>query len=169
MISPAYATTMAQYNAWQNALLLPVLEAMSADDLTQDRGAFFGSILGTANHILWGDQAWMSRFDDRIPFPGGDLANTGAMHPTVGLWSAGRQQMDRTISQWAAGLKDHDLSGDLSWFSASVDQNVSRPMAACVVHFFNHQTHHRGQIHAMLTAMGQPGAVSDLVFLPEGF
>ena len=66
MIDPAYCRTMARYNAWQNAQLIPVLEAIGHDALLEDRGGFFGGILATANHLLWGDTIWMSRFDPSV-------------------------------------------------------------------------------------------------------
>ena len=63
MIDPAYVVTMARYNAWQNAQLAETFDSMSLGALTENRGAFFGSILATASHLLWGDMMWMSRFD----------------------------------------------------------------------------------------------------------
>jgi len=63
MITGAYAREMARYNNWENNQLATFLQGLSPAELTQQRGAFFGSILGTANHLLWGDWIWMSRFD----------------------------------------------------------------------------------------------------------
>ena len=63
MITPEYCLLMARYNRWQNAELLKSLESMTDADLREDRGAFFGSIFRTVNHLLWGDTLWISRFD----------------------------------------------------------------------------------------------------------
>ena len=167
MIDPRYVQAMARYNSWQNGQLVPVLEAMDASELTCDRGSFFGSILGTANHLLWGDQIWMSRFDKGVDAPAGGIPSSPQLHPTVGSWSAQRFWLDGRIRIWADNLKAIDLEGDLSWYSGALGQDVTAPLAMTVMHFFNHQTHHRGQLHAMLTAAGQKAPVSDLFIMPK--
>lgn len=167
MIDPAYVRTMARYNLWQNRQLTPILKAMSPDELTLDRGAFFGSILGTLNHLLWGDRLWMNRFDPKLPAPVGELSGSTNLHPNIAAWGLERFRTDGHIRLWADGLKAVDLAGDLSMYSRVLQANATKPMGACIVHFFNHQTHHRGQIHAMLTAAGQEAPVSDLFFMPE--
>jgi len=116
MITVGYCQTMARYNAWQNRSVSACMKALDDTALRQDRGAFFGSIWKTANHLLWGDQLWMSRFD-------------GGHGPSTGI------------------AESVDLHDDTQLF---LDDRLR-----CVVHFFNHQTHHRGQMHAMLTAAGQ--------------
>ena len=75
--------------------------------------------------------------------------------------------MDARITLWAERLRAIDLVGDLTWYSGAANRNMVKPKALCVAHFFNHQTHHRGQIHAMLTAAGQKPAATDLPFMPE--
>jgi uncharacterized damage-inducible protein DinB len=157
---------MAGYNAWQNNGLLGVVNAMDDVDLRMDRGAFFGSIMGTLNHLLWGDLLWMARFDGGAA-PANVIKGSENLTPSVADWTTQRVQTDKRIIAWANGLQDTDLTGDLGWFSGSVNADVSRPKAMCVVHFFNHQTHHRGQIHAMLTAAGANPQATDLVFMPE--
>ncbi len=166
MIDPRYVRTMARYTSWQNAQLMPVLEAMSHEDVTLDRGAFFGSILATANHVLWGDMMWMSRFDpsvERPPGPPGGLD----LHPTAAAWAADRFRMDGKIRFWSDGLRNLDLKGDLTWYSGMVGGELTLPLAETIVHLFNHQTHHRGQIHAMLTAAGQKAPVTDIALMPK--
>ena len=167
MIDPRYVRIMARYNSWQNAQLMPALEAMPLDALTLDRGAFFGSILGTANHLLWGDTLWMSRFDPSVEPPAVPPAEHFQLHPTAAAWGADRFRMDGKIRFWADGLRALDLKSDLTWFSAIEQREMRAPLAHCVLQFFNHQTHHRGQIHAMLTAAGAKAPVSDLIFMPE--
>jgi uncharacterized damage-inducible protein DinB len=166
MIDRDYCVVMARYNAWQNRQLTDLLEALDPIELTRDRKGFFGSVLATLNHLLWGDQMWMSRFDGGSA-PNGGIAQSTTLHPTLGTWDAARFQMDGRIKLWAAALTNVDLKGDLTWFSGATGRDVTRPLARCVVHMFNHQTHHRGQVHAMLTAAGSPAPVSDLVFMPE--
>lgn len=165
MIEPDYCLTMARYNAWQNRQLIPVLGELDAAEATRDRGAFFGSILGTANHLLWGDRMWMSRFSDSEKPPGG-IKESPRLTPSVQDWRVERFRTDGEILLWAERLRAVDLPGDLSWYSGAAGRNVVKPVALCVTHMFNHQTHHRGQIHAMLTAAGAEAPVSDLAFMP---
>lgn len=166
MIDRAFCVTTARYNAWQNRQLAGCLELLSPTELTRDRGAFFGSILKTLNHLLWGDHIWMSRFDGGST-PSGSIPESADTHPTLASWSAERFRMDGRIRLWAASVDNVDLTGDLTWYSGALGREVTKPTALCVAHFFNHQTHHRGQVHAMLTATGHPAPVSDLVFMPE--
>lgn len=167
MIDADYVRLMARYNKWQNVQLMPVLEAMPQDALTEDRGGFFGGLLATANHLLWGDTIWMSRFDPSVEAPAGGIPESVNLHPTAGSWAAARFHMDGTIRIWAEALDTIDLKGALTWFSGALGREVTAPMETIVVHFFNHQTHHRGQIHTMLTAMGETAPVSDLFIMPE--
>ncbi|WP_295315444.1 DinB family protein [Roseobacter sp.] len=167
MIDPGYVRMMARYNSWQNSQLMPLLQDMTLEDLTLDRGAYFGGLLSTANHLLWGDTLWMSRFDPSVmPLAAGIPESTG-MHPTAGAWAADRFRMDGKIRFWADGVRRVCLKGDITWYSGAMGREVTCPVAKAIVHFFNHQTHHRGQIHAMITGMGIKAPVSDLFYLPE--
>ncbi|MEO0391310.1 MAG: DinB family protein [Pseudomonadota bacterium] len=167
MIDADYVRLMARYNAWQNAQLTKMLEGMSAKDLTADRGAFFGSIFATLNHILWGDTLWMSRFTNDVQKPSVGAEGHKTFTPTFAVWSAERFRLDGRIKTWASRLNTIDLTGALSWYSGMTQRDLSKPMATCVVHFFNHQTHHRGQVHAMMTAAGMTAPTTDIVFMPE--
>lgn len=167
MIHPEYVRTMARYNSWQNSQLMPVLTAMSPEDLTRNRGAFFGGLLATANHLLWGDRIWMSRFDPSVEAPAIAGQDSPDLHPTVHAWGADRLRMDGAIQLWAERLRALDLKRQLTFYSGSAERDITASVDASIVHFFNHQTHHRGQIHAMLTAAGQTAPVSDLLFMPE--
>ncbi|WP_170790997.1 DinB family protein [Ruegeria lacuscaerulensis] len=166
MITAAYAQEMARYNRWQNSQLKKFFSALTTEELNRERGAFFGSILGTANHLLWGDWIWMSRFDGGEG-PDGGIPESTAICADVDEWVVLRDVVDTRIEGWVASLKDEALSGPFTWFSAAKQADVTKPYAQCVMHFFNHQTHHRGQIHKMLTETGSAAPVSDLVFLPQ--
>lgn len=168
MITPDYCRLMARYNTWQNRQLTEMLTGVAEDVLRQDRGAFFGSIFATLNHVLWGDTLWMSRFDPDLDPPAVDPSQHRDLTPTFAVWSAERFRMDGTIRLWAEGLRDLDLKSDLSWYSGMAKRDFTRPLEVCVTHFFNHQTHHRGQVHAMMTAAGLTAPVSDIVFMEEG-
>ncbi len=166
MITPDYCIMMARYNTWQNNQLIDVVNVMTAAELSLDRGAFFGSILGTLSHLLWGDLAWMSRLEGG-QMPKGLLAETDKYIQIGADWCGEREHTDSRIRRWVDQLEDADLQGDLTWFSSASKCDVTRPKAVCVAHMFNHQTHHRGQVHAMLTAAGETAPVSDIVFMPE--
>lgn len=167
MLTADYVALMARYNAWQNAQITRALDGVSLKVLTEDHGAFFGSILGTLNHILWADRLWLSRFDAKAAPPESSFEHSTTLTPTSAAWSAERFTTDMRISAWAKQVHSIDLTGDLTFYSGSKGGEITRPVAACVTHMFNHQTHHRGQVHAMLTRAGLPAPITDLVFMPE--
>lgn len=166
MIDRDYCMMMARYNTWQNRQLFGFLNVLDAAELTKDRGAFFGSIQRTINHLVWGDQIWMSRFDGGAA-PDGTSPGGLEMFTTLAEWHTARMSLDDRITIWAVGLNDVDLQRDMSWYSGAMGQDVTKPVAMLVAGMFNHQTHHRGQVHAMLTAAGSDAPVTDLFFLPD--
>ena len=166
MITPEFVRLMAAYNAWQNRQMDAAMRGLDHDALVADKAAFWGSILGTANHLLWGDRIWMARFGvGEAPEQG--LPDSPALHPTHASWSAERFRLDGRIALWAEGLHAVDLTGRMRWYSGAAGREVERPVGEIVMHMFNHQTHHRGQIHAMLTGAGAAAPVSDLFLMPE--
>lgn len=166
MIDARYVLTMARYNAWQNRQIIEIVKTMDKEALTLDRGVFFGSISRTLNHLLWADTLWMSRLcsDVPAPEPGGDTTD---ITRTIGDWQAQRFMLDGRIRIWAQTLSNLDLQGELTWRSQIYDKDFHTPVWQCVTHMFNHQTHHRGQVHAMLTQAGLEAPVTDLLFMPE--
>lgn len=158
---------MARYNAWQNRQIMDIVKDMDDAALDHDHGAFFSSIRGTLNHLLWGDTMWLSRFCDDIPAPKTGADQSTTFTETTGDWEAARFRMDGRIRIWSETLSNIDLMGAFTWYSGIKKAHVTSNKALCVVHMFNHQTHHRGQVHAMLTAGGQAAPVSDLGFMPE--
>jgi uncharacterized damage-inducible protein DinB len=169
MIGPGHARIMARYNQWQNDSLYKAADGLGEAARAADRGAFFGSIQATLNHLLWGDRIWMSRFAG-LPKP--TAPNIPASVGECGSWEALKQEraaFDPRIVAWADSLTEEDLTGDLSWFSGAVQRDVRRPLWLLVTHFFNHQTHHRGQVHAMLTAAGAKPDDTDLFLMPESY
>ncbi|WP_157044611.1 DinB family protein [Roseobacter sp. GAI101] len=167
MINVGYVRTMARYNSWQNDQLMPVLLDMPTAELTMDRGAFFGSILGTANYLLCGDMLWLSRFDPSVQPPFEAFDKWPKFHKDARAWAADRHRIDGKIRHWAEALRELDLLGDLQCVPASGGKACTVPRGIAVIQLFNHQTHHRGQIHAMVTAAGQEAPVSDIVYMPE--
>lgn len=166
MITPSYARMMAAYTRWQNQSLMTAADTLSDGDRAADQGAFFGSIDATFAHLLWGDSIWLSRFG-AAPAPQATSIADGTAPLPWGAFCARRRDVDALIIQWAESLDPQDLEGDLSWFSGATGRQMSRPRRQLIVHFFNHGTHHRGQIHAMLTRLGTTPWDTDLPFMPE--
>lgn len=167
LLTADHLRLMARYNAWQNGQIMRSLDGVNLRALTEDHGAHFGTILGTLNHILWADRLWLHRFGAGEARPEGGIADSTALTPTGAAWGAARFATDGRISLWAEDVRSLDLTGNLTWYSGASGRDVTRPMAVCVAHMFNHQTHHRGQVHAMLTRAGLAAPVTDLVFMPE--
>ena len=165
-LNPDYAKLMARYAAWQNGALIAAATTLDDDARRADRGAFFGSIFGTLNHLLWGDRIWMSRFSDSPPPNAGSIAESVGEETDWEAYAAGRKARDAATLDWAEALEPVALAGDLTWFSGALGREVSRPKAALVIHMFNHGTHHRGQVHAMLTAAGAKTTDTDLFVMP---
>src|SRR5579862_3009358 len=111
-----------------------------------------------------GDRQWMSRFDN-WPKPAAPIAQSAAMIEDFAELHAAREEADAGISAWAAKVDEAWLGEDMTWFSGAANRQISAPKRLLVAHFFNHQTHHRGQAHAMLTAAGQQTGDTDLFLL----
>ncbi|MBO9476974.1 DinB family protein [Shimia sp. R11_0] len=166
MITPQYCQMMARYNAWQNHNMRAACETLTEEDRRADRGAFFGSVMATINHILWGDSLWMSRLD------GGAGPKVAAkdhkdLCDSFAQWTKERRAMDQRILHWANTVTEPQLQGELQWHAQMLNTDMRKPMGLCVAHMFNHQTHHRGQVHALLTGFGKTPEDTDLVLMPE--
>lgn len=165
MISADYVQKMAGYNAWQNRSLYAAADGLSDAERRRDRGAFFGSLHATLNHLLWADRIWMSRFSDLDPPPGG-VETSPNCYPDWAAMAKARPELDSAIVDWSKSVDQDWLAGETTWFSTIMKRMSTKPTALVVVHFFNHQTHHRGQVHAMLTAAGAKPEDTDLVMMP---
>lgn len=165
MISLDHARLLARYNRWQNESLYGAAANLTDEARRRDRGAFFGSIHGTLSHLLWGDSVWMHRFAGSEKPLGGIKDSPGLFKDWDDL-ATRRKAMDEGIVGWADGLSEIWLRGSITWFSGAMGREVTKPNWVLATHFFNHQTHHRGQAHAMLTAAGARPDDTDLIFLP---
>lgn len=164
MIGPDYARHMARYNAWQNQWMFQAADTLTPAQRAEDRGGFWGGIQTTLSHLMWGDGLWIARFD------GGDAPTLAMAESTTYDWAtlmAERPLLDARIAAWAWMTDDSDFTGQVTWFSYAAGREMSRPLSESVIHFFNHQTHHRGQVHAMLTHFGVKTADTDLPFMPD--
>jgi uncharacterized damage-inducible protein DinB len=164
MITPGYVRTMAAYNAEMNRRLYGAAARLSEAERQVPRGGFWGTIHGTLTHILWGDQQWMSRFDN-WPKPATPIKQSAQMIDDFAELTATREKADGDIILWAHEVDDAWLGEDMVWFSGAANREIRAPKGLLVTHFFNHQTHHRGQAHAMLTAAGQETGDTDLFLL----
>jgi uncharacterized damage-inducible protein DinB len=161
---------LASYNASMNTKLYAAAAGLPKEALTADRGAFFGSVIGTMNHIVAGDTIWLRRFmahpsDFRALKAMADIAApSGLAHIYSNDLDAlliHRTRLDAIISALAAELSDADLAQPLSYRNSRGDQR--RNFGALLLHFFNHQTHHRGQVSTLLSQSGVDIGVTDLL------
>jgi uncharacterized damage-inducible protein DinB len=166
MIDRAYVQRLARYNRWQNGNLYGVADALADDERRRERGAFFGSIHKTLSHILWGDRVWMSRFSD-VAKPQVGIAESVDLYPDWEGLKAERAQFDQTIIDWADKIEDAWLAADQTYYSAATKRDWTRPRWVLVTHMFNHQTHHRGQVHCLLTQAGGKPSDTDLPVMPD--
>ncbi len=166
MITPDHCRTFARYNRWQNRSIYGAAATLSEAERRQERGAFFGSIHATLSHLLWGDTVWMSRFDGWEK-PQGAIRDSTGFAPDWDDLCARREAADARILDWAGRVDPAWLASDATWFSGALGREVTKNAGLCVAHFFNHQTHHRGQVHAMLTAAGARPGDTDLFAMPD--
>jgi len=166
MIGATYVQRMARYNRWQNENLYGAAERLSGEEREKERGAFFGSIHKTLSHLLWADRVWMSRFTDQPRPQGGGIRESVALYPDWRALSEERVQFDQAIIAWADGIDDAWLAGDQTYHSGAIGRDLTRPRWLLITHMFNHQTHHRGQVHCMLTQAGSKPHDTDLPLTP---
>lgn len=163
---------MAQYNEWMNSRLYDAALTLPVEEVMADKGAFFGSLYGTLNHILLGDTIWLKRFSTH-PAAHASLDPVRAMPMPVsydereGDFASLRDRrvaLDKIIGEWAAELTEADL-GHVMKYNNVKGMPFSRPFAGLVTHFFNHQTHHRGQATTLLSQAGVDMGTTDLLMI----
>lgn len=152
---------MARYNAWANRRLYAACEQLAEDEYHRPRAAFFGSIHGTLNHLLVGDRIWLARIA-ATPSPKVRLDD----RPCASLaeLKEARAAEDGRVIELVDGDAEADLQRPVRYRRVTAPDDVVTPLHVCWLHLFNHQTHHRGQAHATLTALRQPSLTLDLVF-----
>jgi uncharacterized damage-inducible protein DinB len=165
---------LARYNAWFNERLYAACDGLPDAERKLDRGAFFGSIHGTLNHIVWGDKLWLARFARQgVTFPSltPELLQVpaGAMHAAqlFADWDdlkAERRRLDAAIEAWTADMPE-DFPGRQLRYANTAGVQRSHPAWQALTHFFNHQTHHRGQVTALLMQAGVDPGMTDLIAL----
>jgi uncharacterized damage-inducible protein DinB len=176
MADPRHFQLMARYNAWMNEKLLDAAATLPADALALDRGAFFGSILGTLNHLIVTDAMWFKRFATHpacsealaaiLALP--DESRLDAMpFDSLGPLRERRRRIDAAIQDWIGELDAPALAYPLSYRNSKGIAS-RRETAALLLHVFNHQTHHRAQAGTLLAQAGVDVGVTDmLVLVPD--
>lgn len=151
---------MAGYNAWSNERIYDVAAQLPDADYRADRGAFFKSVHGTLNHLLVADRIWLKRFSGQGEAPNRLDAILFEALPDL---RAAREKEDERIVAYIDSLSDADLEGRIRYKTITNPMEMEQPLAPALVHFFNHQTHHRGQVHALLTGFGVEAPSLDLI------
>jgi uncharacterized damage-inducible protein DinB len=158
-----YARVMAAYNQWMNRKVYAVCEGIPAEARERDLGAFFGSIHGTLDHVLWGDRIWMGRLTGR-DYGRGSIGVL--LYADFGELRAARESMDEEIVRWAGSLTEAWLAAQLTWTSTIDGRTRAIPNWVAVMQLFNHQTHHRGQATTLLKQLGHDPGETDIPWLP---
>jgi len=148
----AHFERMARYNAWANARLYAMARALSDEQYRRNVGAFFGSLHGTLNHLLVTDRIWMRRFTGEGDHPA--TLNAILFEDFPSLEDA-RKAEDARIIRYGEGLSAEKFGEHLDYSTTKGVPQRNR-LDALLAHLFNHQTHHRGQAHTILTVLGNP-------------
>ncbi len=151
----------AAYNRWANQRIYDAAADLSPEEFTRDTGAFFKSAMGTLNHLLATDRIWMKRFTGT-----GDAPATldTILHKDFDSLRKARIAEDDRMVAWVNGLTEQQLDGRFTYITVTDMRTISQRLAPALAHAFNHQTHHRGQLHAILTTLGRPSVTLDLVY-----
>jgi uncharacterized damage-inducible protein DinB len=159
MMKPHFAM-LAAYNAWCNGRLYDAAALLPDADYRAERGAFFKSVHGTLNHILVADRIWMKRFTGAGEAP---IRLDAILFETLHDLRHAREAEDKRIVTYVDALTDADLAGRIRYQTISKPAPIEQPLAPTLLHFFNHQTHHRGQAHCLLTGFGLDAPSFDLI------
>jgi uncharacterized damage-inducible protein DinB len=155
---------MARYNQWMNEKLYQVCAGIPDQERKKDLGAFFTSVHGTLNHLLYGDKAWMNRF---VRMPLAVTAIGEELHQEFDRLRADRTALDQQILEWSHALSPRWLDAPFEYTSNVDGKTRVLPTWVLVMHMFNHQTHHRGQVTTLIKQLGRDPGITDLPWLPE--
>lgn len=155
----AHWQMFAGYNAWANRRLYDAAAQLSDEDYRADRGAFFKSVHGTLNHLVVADRIWMSRFiGSSEPTPKLDAI----LYDRFEDLRVAREAEDKRIVAFIDGLDEAMLARPFRYRAATTPAEFEQVLELALAHFFNHQTHHRGQVHGLLTSLTGEAPVLDL-------
>ena len=167
MTSVNYCKHFSRYNRWQNQSVYAAAATLPDGTRKRNMGAYFKSIHATLNHLLVGDQLWLDRVDGT---PTTVTSLDQELYNDFDELRAQRERADNRLDQFVASLDDAKLAGTLTFRRLSGDRGeLTLPLALVMMQFFNHQTHHRGQITTLLMQCGVDVGVTDLPMLPADF
>lgn len=149
---------MAGYNGWANQRLYAAAAGLAEDQYQAERGAFFGSVHGTLNHLLVTDRIWMRRLTGAGESP--SRLDT-ILFETLAALTPAREAEDTRLLAFIMGLGEADLVAPLA-YANTAGQLFEQPLATVLDHLFNHQTHHRGQVHCLISGFLGKGAAPSL-------
>jgi uncharacterized damage-inducible protein DinB len=168
MIDGAYCKHFARYNRWQNQSIYAAAGKLPDETRKRNMGAFFKSIHNTLNHLLVADRLWLSRFDGQPSE--GIRALDQVLYVDFDELKKQRTFTDDRVDRFVASLSDQALAGTISYRPMSVPESeITKPLAECLMHYFNHGTHHRGQATTLLMQCGVDPGATDLPWLPRDF
>lgn len=162
---------MAEYNEWMNTKLYEAAMTLSDEELVANRNAFFGSILGTLNHLLVGDTLWLKRFSTHpanysalelvkeLPMP---ISLDQVIFSDIRSLTRQRKELDQVIKDWTRLISEEDLDYVMA-YSNMKGIAAQKNYFSLVMHLFNHQTHHRGQATTLLTQANVDVGATDLI------
>ena len=150
----------AAYNRWANTQVYAAAAELSDAEFRSDRGAFFGSLHRTLNHLIVADRIWMKRFTGTGEAP---TTLDAVLFEDLDALTAARKVEDERIVAWTSMLDETTLAADFTYVPVTKAIEITQPLAPALAHMFNHQTHHRGQCHMTLTALGKPSLSLDLI------
>ncbi|HEV7434664.1 MAG TPA: DinB family protein [Pseudorhizobium sp.] len=151
----------ADYNRWANALVYEDCASLSDEEYRADKGAFFGSVHRTLNHLLAADRIWLKRMTGSGTAP---EALDAILYDNFAELRAAREAEDRRLIDWVGTLAEEQLAQPFSYSPISNPAVITQPLGPALSHVFNHQTHHRGQVHMILTSLGKPSLTLDLIY-----
>jgi uncharacterized damage-inducible protein DinB len=151
----------AAYNRWANTQVYAAAAELSDAEFRNDRGAFFGSLHRTLNHLIVADRIWMKRFTGTGEAP---TTLDAVLFEELDALAAARKIEDERIIAWTGMLDERTLAANFTYVTVVQPVEITQPLSAALAHFFNHQTHHRGQCHMTLTALGKPSLMLDLIY-----
>ncbi len=152
----------AGYNRWANRRLYAAARALPDAEYRAPRGAFFGSLHGTLNHLLVADRVWMRRFTGAGPV---QTRVDEILFDDLPSLAAERDAEDTRIIAYVDRLTEAGLAAAFTYRTIIRPEEISQPLAPALAHFFNHQTHHRGQAHCLVTEVAGNDATPSLDLL----
>ena len=151
----------AAYNAWANQRIYEVASELTKEEFTRDVGAFFKSMRGTLNHLLVTDKIWLKRFTGEGDAP---AALDTILYINFAKLRLARKVEDKRLVDWVGSRSEKAIAGRFTYMTVTDMRTVSQRVAPALAHLFNHQAHHRGQAHTILTVLGKEAPSLDLIY-----